>query len=62
RLTEAARLGFTRALVPSGSLDSGKRRDGDRTLVPVGGRGTSFMPGFDVVEAENVWDALTHVT
>ncbi|MEV4182844.1 DNA repair protein RadA, partial [Streptosporangium canum] len=62
RLSEAARLGFTRALVPAGSLDAGKRKNGERSLVPVGGRSTSFLPGFDVVEADNVWDALTHVT
>ncbi|WP_084958753.1 DNA repair protein RadA [Thermoactinospora rubra] len=61
RLTEAARLGFTRALVPKGSLDEGARRGGrQRSLVPVGP--TQFAPGFEVMEAENVWDALTHVT
>ncbi|NUT39740.1 MAG: DNA repair protein RadA [Thermoactinospora sp.] len=64
RLTEAARLGFTRALVPKGSLDEGTRRPSgrqqQRSLVPVGP--TQFAPGFEVVEAENVWDALTHVT
>jgi DNA repair protein RadA/Sms len=62
RLSEAARLGFTRALVPAGSLDTGKKRNGEHSLVPVGGRGANFAPGFDVVEAQNVWDALTHVT
>ncbi|MEU8249842.1 DNA repair protein RadA [Nonomuraea sp. NPDC048916] len=61
RLSEAARLGFKRALVPAGSLDEGtRRRDGQRSLVPVGP--VSFAPGFEVMEAENVWDALTHVT
>ncbi|MFI6814305.1 DNA repair protein RadA [Nonomuraea sp. NPDC050328] len=63
RLTEASRLGFTRALVPKGSLEEGGRRGApgrQRTLVPVGP--TQFAPGFEVVEAENVWDALTHVT
>lgn len=62
RLTEAARLGFSRALVPAGSLEEGtRRRPGDqRTLVPVGP--VAFAPGFEVMEAENVWDALTHVT
>ncbi|MFI9552444.1 DNA repair protein RadA [Nonomuraea endophytica] len=61
RLTEAARLGFTRALVPAGSLEeSGSKRAGQRSLVPVGP--VSFAPGFEVVQAENVWDALTHVT
>ncbi|MFD9942028.1 DNA repair protein RadA [Nonomuraea sp. NPDC059023] len=61
RLTEAARLGFTRALVPAGSLEeSGNKRAGQRSLVPVGP--VSFAPGFEVVQAENVWDALTHVT
>ncbi|MFI6298430.1 DNA repair protein RadA [Nonomuraea sp. NPDC050790] len=61
RLTEAARLGFTRALVPAGSLEeSGGKRAGQRSLVPVGP--VSFAPGFEVVQAENVWDALTHVT
>jgi DNA repair protein RadA/Sms len=61
RLTEAARLGFRRGLVPAGSLDEGARkRNGQRSLVPVGP--VAFAPGFEVVEAENVWDALTHVT
>ncbi|MGR6913716.1 DNA repair protein RadA [[Actinomadura] parvosata] len=61
RLTEAARLGFKRALVPAGSLEeSGNRRGGQRALVPVGP--VAFAPGFEVVQAENVWDALTHVT
>ncbi|PZG21340.1 DNA repair protein RadA [Nonomuraea aridisoli] len=61
RLTEAARLGFKRALVPAGSLEEpGRRRDGQRALVPVGP--VAFAPGFEVVQAENVWDALTHVT
>ncbi|MGP3958308.1 DNA repair protein RadA [Nonomuraea sp. 3N208] len=61
RLTEAARLGFKRALVPAGSLeDDARRRNGQRALVPVGP--VAFAPGFEVVQAENVWDALTHVT
>ncbi|MEU8358648.1 DNA repair protein RadA [Nonomuraea sp. NPDC048882] len=61
RLTEAARLGFKRALVPAGSLEeAGRRRGGQRALVPVGP--VAFAPGFEVVQAENVWDALTHVT
>ncbi|MEV4114000.1 DNA repair protein RadA [Nonomuraea sp. NPDC049695] len=61
RLTEAARLGFKRALVPAGSLEEGgRRRTGQRSLVPVGP--VAFAPGFEVVQAENVWDALTHVT
>ncbi|MFC5822954.1 DNA repair protein RadA [Nonomuraea insulae] len=61
RLTEAARLGFKRALVPTGSLEEvGNRRGGQRALVPVGP--VAFAPGFEVVQAENVWDALTHVT
>ncbi|MCA2183845.1 DNA repair protein RadA [Nonomuraea cavernae] len=61
RLAEAARLGFKRALVPAGSLDeSTRKRGGGRSLVPVGP--VAFAPGFEVVEAENVWDALTHVT
>ncbi|MER7365441.1 DNA repair protein RadA [Nonomuraea wenchangensis] len=61
RLTEAARLGFKRALVPAGSLEDGTRRHkGQRALVPVGP--VAFAPGFEVVQAENVWDALTHVT
>ncbi|MDA0640908.1 MULTISPECIES: DNA repair protein RadA [Nonomuraea] len=61
RLTEAARLGFKRGLVPVGSLDEGTRKpNGQRSLVPVGP--VAFAPGFEVVEAENVWDALTHVT
>ncbi|MEV0619698.1 DNA repair protein RadA [Nonomuraea sp. NPDC050404] len=61
RLTEAARLGFKRALVPAGSLEEGgRRRGGQRSLVPVGP--VAFAPGFEVVQAENVWDALTHAT
>ncbi|MEV4361907.1 DNA repair protein RadA [Nonomuraea sp. NPDC004186] len=61
RLTEAARLGFKRALVPTGSLEeAGRKRNGQRALVPVGP--VAFAPGFEVVQAENVWDALTHVT
>ncbi|MEU7741285.1 DNA repair protein RadA [Nonomuraea sp. NPDC049158] len=65
RLSEAARLGFKRGLVPAGSLDQGTRRrdgqrDGQRSLVPVGP--VAFAAGFEVVEVENVWDALTHVT
>ncbi|WP_214318439.1 DNA repair protein RadA [Nonomuraea sediminis] len=61
RLTEAARMGFTRALVPTGSLEEGSRKqNGQRSLVPVGP--VTFAPGFEVVQAENVWDALTHVT
>lgn len=62
RLTEAARLGFTRALVPKGSLEEGGPRTASRrqrSLVPVDP--ARFAPGFEVVEAENVWDALTHV-
>ncbi|GIH98280.1 DNA repair protein RadA [Planobispora takensis] len=65
RLSEAARLGFTRALVPTGSLEIGKndrKQRAEGSLVPVNGRSGGFGPGFDVVEAENVWDALTHVT
>lgn len=61
RLSEAARLGFRRGLVPAGSLDEGGgKRNGQRSLVRVGP--VAFAPGFEVVEAENVWDALTHVT
>ncbi|NBE94054.1 DNA repair protein RadA [Nonomuraea sp. KC401] len=61
RLSEAARMGFKRALVPAGSLEEGgRRRNGQRALVPVGP--VAFAPGFEVVQAENVWDALTHVT
>ncbi|GGT21241.1 DNA repair protein RadA [Nonomuraea spiralis] len=61
RLTEASRLGFKRALVPAGSLETGTgKRNGQRALVPVGP--VAFAPGFEVVQAENVWDALTHVT
>ncbi|WP_433514473.1 DNA repair protein RadA [Nonomuraea sp. CA-143628] len=65
RLSEAARLGFKRGLVPAGSLDQGTgrrngQRDGQRSLVPVGP--VAFAAGFEVVEVENVWDALTHVT
>ncbi|MEU4571061.1 DNA repair protein RadA [Nonomuraea sp. ATR24] len=61
RLSEAARMGFKRGLVPAGSLNEGTRKpNGQRSLVPVGP--VAFAPGFEVVEAENVWDALTHVT
>jgi DNA repair protein RadA/Sms len=60
RLAEAARLGFSRALVPAGSLDMETGAPG--SLVPVGARTANLSPGFDVTEAENVWDALTHVT
>ncbi|WP_103960255.1 DNA repair protein RadA [Nonomuraea solani] len=61
RLTEASRMGFKRALVPAGSLeDGGRRNNGQRALVPVGP--VAFAPGFEVIQAENVWDALTHVT
>ncbi|WP_049560756.1 DNA repair protein RadA [Nonomuraea sp. SBT364] len=61
RLSEAARMGFKRGLVPAGSLNEATRKpNGQRSLVPVGP--VSFAPGFEVVEAENVWDALTHVT
>ncbi|MFC4118639.1 DNA repair protein RadA [Nonomuraea zeae] len=61
RLSEAARLGFKRALVPAGSLEEGgRKRTGQRSLVPVGP--VAFAPGFEVFQAENVWDALTHVT
>ncbi|MCC5578539.1 DNA repair protein RadA [Microtetraspora sp. AC03309] len=68
RLAEAARLGFTRALVPKGSLEEGAPK-----LEPVPSRGhlvavrepmlrtTSFAPGFEVTEAEFVWEALSHV-
>ena len=63
RLAEAARLGFRRALVPAGSLDQPRGAEGgQRSLVPVESRTTTFAPGFDVTEAGNVWDALTHVT
>jgi DNA repair protein RadA/Sms len=69
RLAEAGRLGFTRALVPSGSLEyeapplPPPSKGGH--LVPVrppGTRTSSFHPGFDVTEAENVWDAFAHVS
>jgi DNA repair protein RadA/Sms len=64
RLAEAARLGFGRALVPARSLESGtpRRGKGQRTLVPVGPHTSTLAPGFDVIEAENVWEALSHVT
>jgi DNA repair protein RadA/Sms len=70
RIAEAARLGFTRALVPAGSLEQDTPppgAEGQDALrpVPVGrspARTTAFTSGFDVTEAENVWDALTHVT
>ncbi|MEU9891343.1 DNA repair protein RadA [Sphaerisporangium sp. NPDC051011] len=71
RVAEAARLGFSHALVPTGSLDQDPPAlpspDGReaRRPVPVARspiRTTNFSQGFDVTEAENVWDALTHVT
>jgi DNA repair protein RadA/Sms len=69
RLAEASRLGFTRALVPSGSLEYETPTlpppSGDRHPVPVRTptiRTTNFQPGFDVTEAENVWDAFAHVS
>nr|PZN38658.1 MAG: DNA repair protein RadA [Actinomycetota bacterium] len=70
RLAEAARLGFTRALVPAGALETtapplpAAERE-SRQLVPARGgkaRTITFQPGFEVVEAENVWDALAHVS
>ncbi|WP_155342130.1 DNA repair protein RadA [Acrocarpospora corrugata] len=68
RLAEAARLGFTRALVPTGSLaaetlklDPAPARGDLVSTRPSGIRTTNFSPGFDVTEAENVWDALTHI-
>ncbi|WP_214103636.1 DNA repair protein RadA [Acrocarpospora catenulata] len=70
RLAEAARLGFTRALVPAGSLAGETLRldppPGRSDAVAVRDRGgvrttPNFSPGFDVTEAENVWDALTHI-
>ncbi|MFC0861788.1 DNA repair protein RadA [Sphaerimonospora cavernae] len=75
RLAEAARLGFTRAIVPTGSLDdendsleaSPQRRGNGVTrgnlvaLRPSVGRTTAFAPGFEVTEVDNVWDALSHV-
>ncbi|MEW9532982.1 DNA repair protein RadA [Microbispora sp. NPDC049125] len=67
RLAEASRLGFTRALVPAGSLDD----DAARKDAPPGGgrvvalrstaRISALTPGFQVTEVENVWDALTHI-
>ena len=70
RGAEAARLGFTHALVPAGALDHDPAAlpdpGGDaRRPVPVVSaplRTTTFSRGFDVTEAETVWDALTHVT
>ncbi len=68
RLAEAARLGFTRALVPTGSLEATApplpAPERGRHLVPRDGakvRTTTFQPGFEVIEAENVWDAFAHV-
>ncbi|GII77517.1 DNA repair protein RadA [Sphaerisporangium rufum] len=71
RVAEAARLGFTHALVPAGSLEEGAGPPpgaagaAGRQPVPVERpplRTTAFSRGFEVTEAENVWDALTHVT
>ncbi|WP_066945794.1 DNA repair protein RadA [Microtetraspora fusca] len=68
RLSEAARLGFTRALVPKGSLEEEapklERAPSRGHLVAVREpvlRTTTFAPGFEVTEAEYVWDALSHV-
>ncbi|WP_067181149.1 DNA repair protein RadA [Microtetraspora niveoalba] len=68
RLSEAARLGFTRALVPKGSLEDEapklERAPTRGHLVAVREpvlRTTTFAPGFEVTEAEYVWDALSHV-
>ncbi|MBO3752934.1 DNA repair protein RadA [Streptosporangiaceae bacterium NEAU-GS5] len=69
RLAEAARLGFTRALVPAGSMAGDTPRlnappaRGDLVAVRGGAAASSvnFAPGFDVSEAENVWDAIAHV-
>ncbi|GII52481.1 DNA repair protein RadA [Planotetraspora thailandica] len=69
RLAEAARLGFTRALVPTGSLegdtprlDPPKSRGGLVAVRDTGARTTNFAPGFEVTEIQHVWDALAHVT
>ncbi|WP_067138517.1 DNA repair protein RadA [Microtetraspora malaysiensis] len=68
RLSEAARLGFTRALVPKGSLEDEapklERAPSRGHLVAVREpvlRTTTFAPGFEVTEAEYVWEALSHV-
>ncbi|WP_055482424.1 DNA repair protein RadA [Sphaerimonospora mesophila] len=75
RLAEAARLGFTRAIVPTGSLDdesnsleSAPPRRGNVVargnliaLRPSDARTRAFAPGFEVTEVDNVWDALAHV-
>jgi DNA repair protein RadA/Sms len=68
RLAEAARLGFTSALVPAGSLQEEARRleplRKERALVAVRDnrpQTSNFAPGFDVTEVENVWDALKHI-
>ncbi|WP_433220985.1 DNA repair protein RadA [Microtetraspora malaysiensis] len=68
RLSEAARLGFTRALVPKGSLEDEapklERAPTRGHLVAVREpvlRTTTFAPGFEVTEAEYVWEALSHV-
>jgi DNA repair protein RadA/Sms len=68
RLAEAARLGFTRAVVPAGSLEdeapkleaTASRGHMVALRAPVA-RTTPFAPGFEVTEVENVWDALSHV-
>ncbi|WP_066366835.1 DNA repair protein RadA [Herbidospora mongoliensis] len=70
RLAEAARLGFTRALVPAGSMEAAtpprldppsRNRRGEVVPVRESLKTTDFAPGFVVTEAENVWDALTHI-
>ncbi len=70
RLAEAARLGFTRALVPAGSMEAvtpprldppQRSRRGEVVAVREPLRTSTFAPGFTVTEAENVWDALTHI-
>ncbi|MBP2708110.1 DNA repair protein RadA [Microbispora sp. RL4-1S] len=68
RLAEASRLGFTRAIVPAGSLEDESPKlqspSSRRHLVALRDRGprtSAFLPGFEVTEVENVWDALTHL-
>src|SRR5262249_32167647 len=68
RLAEAARLGFTRALVPAGSmagetprLAAPAPRGNIVALRQEAAPSVNFAPGFDVSEAENVWEALAHV-
>mgnify|MGYP000857959508 FL=1 len=68
RLAEAARLGFTQAVVPAGSLEDGVPRlerppakGGAVALRRTAPQTAPFAPGLKVLEAENIWEALSHI-